>query len=145
MASQTKRPDAIRFTGSVPHDKISEQFAAADVFVFPSIREFGGAVVLEAMAMGAVPIVVDYGGPGELVPAGCGYRVPIGPRTHIVSEIRTVLLSICVSRFAISTEAAILTRAARAVSASRVSKRDSRADGLMPRCASSAQRSGAQT
>ena len=47
------------------------------------------------------------------------------------SEIRDVLLSISFSRFAISTEAAILTRAARAVSASRVANNDSSASGFM--------------
>ena len=48
------------------------------------------------------------------------------------SEIRAVLLSISFSRFAISTEAAIRTSAARAVSASRVANNDSSASGLTP-------------
>src|SRR4051812_1419084 len=55
LAARSAKPDAIRFTGEIPHKQISEHFTAADLFVFPSIREFGGAVVLEAMAMGAVP------------------------------------------------------------------------------------------
>ena len=46
------------------------------------------------------------------------------------SEMRDVLLSISFSRVATSTEAAILTRAARAVSASRIANSDSSASGL---------------
>src|SRR5712692_2932851 len=46
------------------------------------------------------------------------------------SEIRAVLLSISFNRPATSTEAAILTRAARAVSASRIENNDSSASGL---------------
>ena len=54
------------------------------------------------------------------------------------SEMRDVPLSISFSRVATSTEAAILTRAARAVSASRVANNDSSASGLTFLRASSA-------
>ena len=79
-------PAAIRFTGTVPHSDVQQYFAASDLFVFPSIREFGGAVVLEAMAMGAVPLIVNYGGPAELVTDETGIRLDIGPREENRSQ-----------------------------------------------------------
>jgi glycosyltransferase involved in cell wall biosynthesis len=94
QATSSANPAAIRFTGQVPHQKISEHFAAADLFVFPSIREFGGAVVLEAMAMGAVPIVVNYGGPAELVTPDTGFFLDIGPRPQIVQALRRTIETI---------------------------------------------------
>ena len=54
---------AVTFTGWVERADALKQLAQADVFVFPSLREFGGAVVFEALALGAVPVVADFGGP----------------------------------------------------------------------------------
>ncbi len=94
LAARSANPNAIRFTGQIPHKQVGEHFASADLFVFPSIREFGGAVVLEAMAMGAVPIVVNYGGPAELVTNETGYCLNVGPRTQIVHSLRDTIESI---------------------------------------------------
>jgi glycosyltransferase involved in cell wall biosynthesis len=77
--------------GWVPHQELGERLRQAQIFGFPSLREFGGAVVLEAMAMGLVPVVVGYAGPNELVTDATGYRVPIGPRDTVVERFRDVL------------------------------------------------------
>lgn len=83
--------DGVRFAGWVPHAELKHRLLQNDVFGFPSIREFGGAVVLEAMALGLVPIVVDYGGPGELVSPGTGFAVPLGARDELIARLRGVL------------------------------------------------------
>lgn len=80
--------DAVKFHGMVEHHQVQDIAVHANLLTFPSIREFGGGVVLEAMALGVVPIVVDYAGPGELVIPGAGYKLPIGPRDRVVSELR---------------------------------------------------------
>ena len=43
---------------------------SADVFLFPTLRDNGAGVVFEALASGAVPVVVDFGGPGDIVHSG---------------------------------------------------------------------------
>ncbi len=81
----------VEFTGLIEHTRVQERLANADLFVFPSIREFGGAVVIEAMVIGLVPIVVDYGGPGEFVTDSTGYTVPMGSRAELVARFRELL------------------------------------------------------
>ena len=84
-------PDAVRFHGNVSHGQVQDLAGECDILAFPSIREFGGAVILEAMALGVVPVVVDYGGPGEFVEDDTGFKIPIGPRASVVSGLRSIL------------------------------------------------------
>lgn len=81
----------VKFHGNVGHESVSDLMATAHVLCFPSIREFGGGVVLEAMATGVVPIVVDYGGPGELVDETIGYKIKLSHRDDIVAHLRAVI------------------------------------------------------
>jgi glycosyltransferase involved in cell wall biosynthesis len=62
-----------------------------DVLVFPSIREFGGGNVFEALAMGMVPIVVAFGGPGDIVNSRVGYSVPLTTPDDIVRQMAAAL------------------------------------------------------
>jgi glycosyltransferase involved in cell wall biosynthesis len=91
LAEREGLGDGVHFPGWVKHAELKHRLVRCDVFGFPSIREFGGAVVLEAMALGLVPIVVDYGGPGEHVSPATGFAVPIGRRDEIVARLRDVL------------------------------------------------------
>jgi glycosyltransferase involved in cell wall biosynthesis len=81
----------VKFTGSIEHTRLRDELARAQAFVFPSLREFGGGVVLEAMASGLPPIVVDYGGPGELVTDDCGIRLPMAPREELVPQLAVAM------------------------------------------------------
>ncbi|MBB5032227.1 glycosyltransferase family 4 protein [Prosthecobacter vanneervenii] len=81
----------VSMDGWVPHAQLGSRLRKSDLFVFPSIREFGGGVVLEAMALGIPAVVLDHGGPPELVPPGTGYVLPMTTREDIVSRIRQLL------------------------------------------------------
>lgn len=80
--------------GWVKHTELQHRLAQNDVFGFPSVREFGGAVALEAMAVGLLPVVVGYGGPAELVTDRTGVRVPIGSREAIIAGVREALTTL---------------------------------------------------
>lgn len=83
--------DAVTLAGWVEHGQLQHRLVQSDVFAFPSIREFGGGVVLEAMALGLVPVIVNYGGPGELVSPDTGYALPLGTRAQIIASFRETL------------------------------------------------------
>jgi len=81
----------VNLAGWVEHRMIQERLLQADIFVFPSVREFGGAAALEAMAIGVVPIVMNYGGPAELVTPKTGFLLPMGSRRQIIIGLHALL------------------------------------------------------
>ncbi|MQA86808.1 MAG: glycosyltransferase [Streptosporangiales bacterium] len=69
--------DRVHLLGAVPHDRVPDVLAAADVLVLPSFYEELGSVLLEAMQaalpivatrVGGIPTVVEDGVNGLLVP-----------------------------------------------------------------------------
>jgi glycosyltransferase involved in cell wall biosynthesis len=80
----------VDLAGWVEHSQLQKKLIDMDLFAFPSIREFGGAVALEAMAVGLVPAVVNYGGPGELVTPETGFLIPLGTRPAIIKSFHAV-------------------------------------------------------
>ena len=83
--------DAVELAGWVEHGKIQDILVDSDFLALPSIREFGGGVVLEAMALGLPCVVVGYGGPNELVTDQTGIRIPIGKPDALVQGLREAL------------------------------------------------------
>lgn len=61
---------AVLLQGRVPHEDISTVYAAADLFVFPSVTETQGLVLWEAQAHGLPCVVVNEGGAPESVRDG---------------------------------------------------------------------------
>ena len=61
------RRDNIHFLGPVVGEELSRLYASSDLFLFPSVADTLGQVVMEAQAS-ALPVVVsDRGGPKSLV------------------------------------------------------------------------------
>ena len=94
QVSEAEVGDAVHFAGWLEHREALERLRASHVLALPSVREFGGAVVVEAMALGVVPVVVDYGGPSELVSDASGYRVTLSDRDGLVRGFREILASL---------------------------------------------------
>jgi glycosyltransferase involved in cell wall biosynthesis len=71
---------------------------AADVFVFPTLRDNGAGVVFEALASGAVPVVADFGGPGDIVYPDVGYKVALTSESDVVAQMEKILSELAQDR-----------------------------------------------
>lgn len=86
---------SVKFLGNQSLATVAEGMRAAHVFCLPSVRESGGAVVLEAMASARPVIAVSYGGPAEILSEDVGQPIlPIG-REHVVERLCAGLMSVC--------------------------------------------------
>jgi glycosyltransferase involved in cell wall biosynthesis len=85
---------AVTFCGWLSHDMAMRKLRSADVLLFPSIRDFGGGVVFEALAHGVVPVVADFGGPGDTVRPDVGCKVSLTSESDVISQIEKALLSL---------------------------------------------------
>lgn len=61
---------AAYFAGQQEGEALGRWYASGDIFVFPSTTETFANVVLESQASGVPPVVVDRGGPPDLVEHG---------------------------------------------------------------------------
>jgi len=90
-ALATRLPRA-HFTGPLEGEELSRWYASADVFVFPSIAETFGNVVLEAFASGLPVIGVDAGSVRELVsPTWNGRLAPADSPAAFADAIQSLL------------------------------------------------------
>jgi len=79
--------DDFKHIPHIPQTDLPEIYRSADVFVFPSLIEGMGLVVLEAMASG-LPVITTPNGPGDLVRDGVdGFVVPIRDVDAVVEKL----------------------------------------------------------
>ncbi|MFO8109793.1 MAG: glycosyltransferase family 4 protein [Thermoplasmata archaeon] len=86
--------DRIIFPGRIPNSELPKYYAAADVFVLPSVSrlEAFGIVALEAMASATPVVVSDIPGVREVITEGVHGLLsePLNP-ANLAGKIRTIL------------------------------------------------------
>jgi glycosyltransferase involved in cell wall biosynthesis len=81
---QQEHPDVI-FSGSRTGEDLARHYASADLFLFPSLTETFGNVLLEAMASGLAAVAFDYAAAGEHLQQGInGMKAGYGDETEFV-------------------------------------------------------------
>ena len=89
--------DAVRFTGALSREDVQRAMRACHVFCLPSVRESGGAVLLEAMATARPVIALDHGGPAELVDDAVGRALPLQNPEQVIDDLERTLAEITAS------------------------------------------------
>ena len=67
--------DRVELLGAIPRSDLLCRMAASDVLLFPSLRDGGGTVVIEAMSAAKPVVCLDASGPGLHVTDACGIKV----------------------------------------------------------------------
>ena len=83
-------PPGAVFTGRLSGVPLSTAYASSDVFLFPSVTDTFGNVLLEAMASGLVVLSADAGNTRELVGSDRGLIVPVEQHDAIAQTLRAL-------------------------------------------------------
>ncbi len=86
LAGQLKLEKQVEWIPKMAQTELMQRYPAYDVFLFPSLHDSGGMVILEAMAHGLPVVCLDLGGPGRIVDASCGRVIP----THNQNETQII-------------------------------------------------------
>ena len=91
LISRLGLEDKVRILPWLPRCEVLANMRSSDVFLFPSFRDGGGAVVVEAMGSGIPVVVLDSGGPGAHVSKDWGVKVAPASREAVVREMTAAL------------------------------------------------------
>lgn len=76
--------DKVNLVPEVPRGELMSKMAGCDVLLFPSMRDGGGTVVIEAMSVGKPVVCLDIGGPGMHITEECGVKItPSSPEETV--------------------------------------------------------------
>ena len=91
LAQQLKIQDKIKFKKWLPRDEFLKELVDCDVFLFPSLRDGGGQVVIEAMAASKPVICLDLAGPGFHIKEEWGVKIKPTFPERAIKEIAKAL------------------------------------------------------
>ena len=88
----------VYFAGWRSQPECAAILARSSALVLSSLRECGGAVVLEAMASSRPVIATDWGGPADYLDPACGVLVRPDSRVSFIGGLADALVTLAQSR-----------------------------------------------
>jgi len=99
LASSMGLENRVEFLGLLSWPELRRHFGEADGFLFTSIRDSSGTVVLEAMAYALPIVVLNHQGVGTYVPDSAALKVPVTNPTETVAALATAIGRLASSPF----------------------------------------------
>lgn len=90
-ASELGLDQAVRFHGAQTNAEVGAHMARCHALCLPSVRESGGAVLIEAMASARPVIALNYGGPAEIVTPEVGALLAFVSPQQVVADLGATL------------------------------------------------------
>ena len=96
-ARRWKVDDMVDWVARVPHEEMASEYGNSTAFIFPSLHDSGGMVVLEALSAGLPVICLNLGGPGSIVDSSCGFSVEVKQKSEseIIEELAASVKRMC--------------------------------------------------
>jgi glycosyltransferase involved in cell wall biosynthesis len=94
LASLKEEHPEFHYAGSRTGEDLAAHYASGDVFLFPSITETFGNVVLEGMSAGLHVVAFDYAAPRLLIRSSeNGWLAPLGDESAFLAQSRAAALA----------------------------------------------------
>lgn len=83
--------DNVKTLGYLTFEEMGPLYDNGDVFLFTSLQDTSGNVVLEAMSHARPVVSLDHQGAAEMLTEECGIKVPILTKQQVVEDMATAL------------------------------------------------------
>jgi glycosyltransferase involved in cell wall biosynthesis len=94
LAQKCGVDNRVHFEPDLDNSAYIRKLGESHIFCFPSLRDNSPVTLLEAMAAGCVPIVLNNGGPSETVDSSCGFVLPLESPRQTVGRIADAIAEI---------------------------------------------------
>lgn len=91
MKCDSIKNSSIKIIEHVEYDQILSIYKKADIFVFTSLRDSSGNVVLEAMSQGLPIIAFDHQGVHDILTDECAIKIPVSNYKEMVKNLASAI------------------------------------------------------
>ena len=98
LCSENKLNDNVSFLGKLSQNELMEVYKNANVFVFPSLRETTGTVIVEAMAHAVPVIAINQGGAKFVITDETGYLIDGNTKEAYINNFAKTMIN-CIQNF----------------------------------------------
>jgi len=81
----------VNFLGKIPFEEVINYYSKNDVFIFPSLRDTSGNVVLEAMSQGLPIVAFDHQGMHDILTNECAIKIPVTNYEQMVKNLASAI------------------------------------------------------